>query len=134
MPQRRTEMPSTIEKSDKQAQKIWRETHDSAVESYGEGERAHRTAFAALKHSYRKEGDHWVAKSVKGPSDPQAARGPDTRPKSTARRPARTAGGHVVGEDKPRTELYEQAKRLDIPGRSRMNRQELAEAIQASRR
>lgn len=67
----RTEIPSTIKRSDKHAQEIWKDTHDSAVESYGEGERAHRTAFASLKHSYKKEGDRWVPKDKKGPSDPR---------------------------------------------------------------
>ena len=46
----REELPSTLERSEPHAQEIWAKTHDSAVESYGEGERAHRTAFAALKH------------------------------------------------------------------------------------
>ena len=56
------------------------ETHDSAVESYGEGERAHRTAFAAVKHSFEKVGDHWEPKQEKGPSDAQAARSRRTKP------------------------------------------------------
>src|SRR4051794_37086624 len=32
-----TDIPSTLERSDKHAQEIWGATHDSAVESYGEG-------------------------------------------------------------------------------------------------
>ena len=90
------EMPSTIERSDDHAQAIWVKTHDSAVETYGEGEAAHRVAFASLKHSYEKEGDRWVAKDEKGPSDPQAARGPDTKVKSTDEPRAPTAGGKVA--------------------------------------
>ncbi len=43
----RKEMPSTIARSDSHAQDIWVETHDHAGEEYGEGERAHRTAFAS---------------------------------------------------------------------------------------
>ena len=70
----REEMPATIERSPKKAQETWSKAHDSAVEEYGEGERAHRTAFAALKHSFEKVGDHWEAKKAKGPSDKQAAR------------------------------------------------------------
>ena len=31
----RKEMPSTLKRSDKHAQEVWAETHDSAVESYG---------------------------------------------------------------------------------------------------
>jgi cation transport regulator ChaB len=69
------EMPSTIERSPEHAQAIWAKAHDSAVESYGEGERAHRTAFAALKHEYEKVGDHWEKKEHSGPSDDSSAGG-----------------------------------------------------------
>ena len=69
-----TDLPSTLERSSKKAQESWLATHDAAVEQYGEGERAHRTAFASLKHSFEKVGDHWEAKKSKGPSDRQAAR------------------------------------------------------------
>jgi ChaB len=48
--------------------------HDSAVAQYGAGERAHRTAFAALKHSFEKVGDYWEPKKTTGPSDSHAAR------------------------------------------------------------
>jgi hypothetical protein len=92
----RKELPSTLERSDKHAQAIWIKTHDSAVKTYGEGEAAHRTAFAALKHVYEKKGDRWVKKAHPGPSDPQAARGPTTRIKSTDPRRAPTAGGKVA--------------------------------------
>jgi len=60
------ELPATLQRSPKKAQEIWSETHDSAVETYGEGERAHRTAFASLKHSFEKVGDHWEQKDEKG--------------------------------------------------------------------
>jgi cation transport regulator ChaB len=53
----KTEIPSTIQRSDKHAQQIWEKAHDSAVETYGEGGRAHRVAYAALKHEYEKKGD-----------------------------------------------------------------------------
>jgi cation transport regulator ChaB len=92
----REELPRTLKRSDKHAQEIWVKTHDSAVETYGEGRRAHMVAFASLKHSYKKQGDRWVAKEHKGPSDPQAARGPDTPKKSTDRDRAKTAGGKVA--------------------------------------
>ncbi|MDP9394802.1 MAG: ChaB family protein, partial [Actinomycetota bacterium] len=74
------DMPSTIERSPAKAQRTWAKTHDSAVEQYGEGERAHRTAFAALKHSFEKVGDHWESKEGgrKGPSDEQARGGRGT--------------------------------------------------------
>lgn len=62
----RDDMPSTIARSAERAQPTWKETRDSAVEKYGEGERAHRTALASLKHTYEKEGDRWVPKDEKG--------------------------------------------------------------------
>lgn len=57
-----TSIPNTIRRSDKRAQEIWEKAHDSAVETYGGGARAHRVAYAALKHEYRKQGDRWVRK------------------------------------------------------------------------
>src|SRR5512142_204071 len=96
MPATKTEIPSTILRSDKHAQDIWKKTHDSAVKTYGEGGAAHRVAYAALKHEYEKKGDKWVKKAHKGPSDPQAARGPTTKPKSTDKNRAPTARGKVA--------------------------------------
>ena len=124
----RKEMPSTIKRSDKHAQDTWAETHDSAVESYGEGERAHRTAFSALKHSYEKVGDHWEPKQEKGPSDPQAARGGA----AARNRPRPTAEG--VDANASKAHLMELAKRLDIRGRSRMTKDELVDAIRKANR
>lgn len=117
------EMPSTLQRSPKKAQRTWAKTHDSAVEQYGEGERAHRTAFAALKHSYEKVGDHWEGKDQKGPSDTQASKSG-----SRARKGGKTAGG--VDANASKSHLYEVAKKLDIPGRSRMGKKELVDAIQ----
>lgn len=111
--------PSTVMRSDRHAQAIWTKTHDSAVESYGEGERAHRTAFSALKHSYEKVGDHWEPKAEKGPSDSHAAGGGDTD--------SPTAGG--VDANASKAHLMDVAKRLDVRGRSRMTKGELVEAI-----
>ena len=97
----KTSIPQTILRSEKHAQHLWKKAHDSAVKTYGEGERAHRVAFAALKHEYQKQGDRWINKGWRGPSDPQAARGPTTRRRSTDEPRAPTAGGKVartVGE------------------------------------
>ena len=95
----REELPRTLKRSDKHAQEIWVKTHDSAVETYGEGGRAHRVAYAALKHAYEKQGDKWVRKAERGPSDPQAARGPTTPQKSTDEPRAPTARGKAAGTD-----------------------------------
>jgi cation transport regulator ChaB len=117
------EMPATIRRSSSKAQRTWAKAHDSAVETYGEGERAHRTAYAALKHSFEKVGDHWEPKDHKGPSDPHARKGG-----SEARRGGETYGGVDV-EGHTKEELYERARKLDIAGRSRMTKNELARAI-----
>src|SRR5512133_2898066 len=116
------ELPSTLRRSPKKAQETWSKTHDSAVETYGEGERAHRTAFASLKHSFEKVGDHWEPKDHKGPSDEQAARSG-----RASRRARPTAGG--VAANATTAHLMEVAKRLDVRGRSRMTKDELVEAI-----
>ena len=68
----RDAMPSTIRRSPAKAQRTWIKAHDAAAKEYGDGERAHRTAYAALKHSFEKRGDRWMPKDVKGPSDPRA--------------------------------------------------------------
>src|SRR3712207_4245102 len=118
-------MPDTLKRSPKKAQRTWAKTHDSAVEQYGEGERAHRTAFSALKHSYEKVGDHWEPKARKGPSDEQAARGRNERP-------AETAEG--VDANASKEHLLDVARRLQVKGRSRMTKDELVEAIRKANR
>ena len=114
------DIPSTILRSDKKAQDTWAKAHDSAVETYGEGERAHRTAFSALKHTHEKVGDHWEPKQEYGPSDEQAARGNrDTDLPS--------AGG--VDANASKKHLQDVARRLDVKGRSKMDKDELVDAI-----
>lgn len=118
----REELPSTLRRSPKKAQETWIKAHDSAVQQYGEGERSHRVAFGALKHSFEKVGDHWEPKEGgrKGPSDEQSAR-------------PRGAGGESFGgvdANATRQHLLEIARRLGIKGRSGMRKKELAAAIQ----
>ena len=114
-----TDIPQTILRSDKHAQEIWKKTHDSAVETYGEGGRAHRVAFASLKHQYEKKGDRWVKKAENGPSDPQAARGPTTDKKSTDEDRAPTAGGKVAKTDKEAREKAKEARKEAADARQR---------------
>ena len=113
------ELPSTLQRSPDKAQRTFAKTYDSAAETYGDGERAARTAYAAVKHSFEKVGDHWEPKDEKGPSDARAAGGADA--------PAETAGG--VDANASKKHLYELAQRLDVPGRSRMDKDELVEAL-----
>src|SRR5688572_3968210 len=116
----RKDMPSTLQRSPKKAQKTYVKAHDAAVKEYGEGERAHRTAFAAVKHSFEKVGDHWEPKDKKGPSDKKAAGGRDTK--------AKTKGG--VDANASKQHLMDVAKKLDISGRSKMTKPQLVDAIQ----
>jgi hypothetical protein len=122
MPAAKEELPSTLQRSPKKAQETWGKTHDAAVEEYGEGERAHRTAFASLKHGFEKVGDHWEPKDRKGPSDKQAARSG-----ASARKGGETAEG--VDANASKQHLMDLARRLDISGRSKMNKGELVDAI-----
>jgi cation transport regulator ChaB len=117
------ELPSTLRRSPKKAQRTWSKAHDNAVEEYGEGERAHRTAFSALKHTFEKVGDHWEAKDRKGPSDKQASRSGSAARRSSGK----TAGGVDVNATKDH--LLGIAKKLNIRGRSRMKKDELVDAI-----
>lgn len=116
---KKSELPSTLQKSAPKAQRTFVQTHDAAVEQYGEGERANRTAYASLKHSFEKVGDHWEAKEEKGPSDP--------RSKGGREQGGRSYGG--VDANASKKHLYELAKRLQITGRSTMTKPQLAEAI-----
>ena len=120
----REELPDTLKRSPRKAQRTWIKTHDAAVEQYGEGERAHRTAFAAVKHSFEKVGDRWEPKEEKGPSDPRSTK--------TTKQKARNVGETFGGVDyygNTKAELYERAKELGVEGRSRMSKRELARAI-----
>jgi cation transport regulator ChaB len=117
MPQDREDLPSTLERSPKKAQETYEKTLESTHEQYDSEERAHRVAWAAVKHSFEKVGDHWEPKDEKGPSDERAATGKGD-----------TAGGvDVRGHSKQ--ELYERAKKLGISGRSKMSKEELGKAI-----
>ena len=124
MPTKKEDLPSTLQRSPRKVQRTYAETLDSAEEQYDSEERAHRTAWSAVKHIAEKQGDHWELKDEPGPSDPQAAQGG----KAARDRPRKTYGGVDV-EGSTKEELYERAKELDIDGRSNMTKEELAEAI-----
>jgi cation transport regulator ChaB len=124
MPVEDEDLPGTLQRSPKKVRRTYEKTLDSAHEQYDTEERAQRTAWSAVKHVAEKRGDHWELKEEPGPSDPQAAQGG----RSARERPRQTFGGvDVVGSTKQ--ELYERAKELGVSGRSRMTKEELAEAI-----
>lgn len=122
---KKSELPSTLKKSDAKAQRTFAKAHDAAVQEYGEGEPAYRVAYSALKHSYERVGDHWEPKSDKGPSDQRARSGGPN---------ARGASAEGVNANAPKKHLMDVARRLDIPGRSSMSKEELVSAIQKANR
>jgi len=124
MPKKPSDLPGTLKRSPKKAQRTFLKTHDAAEEQYGNEERAHRTAFAALKHSFEKVGDHWEEKDEKGPSDPRSEK---------SGKAARKSEGEVFGGidvfGNTKQELYERAKKAGVEGRSKMSKAELARAL-----
>ncbi|HSU48150.1 MAG TPA: ChaB family protein [Arthrobacter sp.] len=118
---RKDELPSTLQRSEQKAQDTFAKTYDSALESYDQDEqRAARAAYASLKHSYEKVGDHWEPKEKRGPSDKRAEQG--------IRSSEPTAGG--VDANASKDHLYKLAKELDVKGRSKMDKDQLVKAIQ----
>ncbi|GAA1434916.1 ChaB family protein [Microlunatus lacustris] len=114
------ELPSTLQRSDEKAQATYAKTHDSALQTYDGDERAaNQVAFAALKHTHEKVGDHWEPKEENGPSDAQA--------EGDRRTDRETAGG--VDANASKKHLYELATRLEISGRSTMTKDELVQAL-----
>lgn len=118
---KQSELPSTLQRSGDKAQETFAHTYDAAMEQYdGDEERAARTAFASLKHTHEKVGDHWEPKDENGPSDARAeAGGLNNKP---------SAGG--VDANATKAHLLDLAKRLDVKGRTRMTKAELVEALQ----
>ena len=126
--QLRDEVPSTIARSDDKAVRTFAKTLHSAEETYGDGERARRTAFAALKHTHEKVGDHWEPKEEAGPSDPQAARSaPESRDGDRS-----TAGG--VDANAKKAHLEEVARRLGIRNPGKLKKDDLVAEIDKANR
>jgi cation transport regulator ChaB len=122
---KQSELPSTLKKSPAKAQRTFAKAHDAAAKQYGEGERAHRVAYSALKHSFEKVGDRWEPKRKKGPSDQRAkSGGPNAK--------GETAEG--VNANASKKHLMDVAKRLDIAKRSTMNKEDLVAAIMKANR
>jgi hypothetical protein len=120
----RDDVPSTVARSDDKAVRTYKKTLESAEESYGDDERAHRTAYASLKHTHEKVGDRWEPKEHKGPSDPQAAQG---APRSLDR-PKSTAQG--VDANASERHLEDVARRLDVADPQHLDRADLVKAIE----
>ncbi|MBA8959379.1 cation transport regulator ChaB [Rhodococcus percolatus] len=122
---KKRELPGTLKKSSEKAQRTFAKVYDSAMDQYGDEERAHRVAYDALKHSYEKVGDHWEAKDEKGPSDERAKSGGPNASGETA---------EGVDANASEDHLMHIAQRLDIHGRSTMTKDELVDAIEKANR
>jgi cation transport regulator ChaB len=120
-------LPSTLERSPKKAQDTYEKTLESAENTYGgDEERAHRAAWASVKHSFEKVGDHWEPKGHKGPSDPRAAQhGPNASGASY---------GGVDVEGKTKDQLLDEAQSLGAHVTTHMTKAEVAEAIAKANR
>jgi cation transport regulator ChaB len=114
------ELPSTLQRSAKKAQRTFTKAYDAAADQYGSAKRANQVAWSAVKHAYEKVGDHWEKKGSMGPSDERAEQGRNSN--------AKPKGG--VDANATKTHLLQVAKRLDISGRSSMKKKQLVEAIQ----
>jgi cation transport regulator ChaB len=119
---KQSELPSTLRRSPRKAQRTFAKAHDSAAESYGDEKRANQVAWAAVKHAFEKVGDHWEKKEGgrKGPSDAQAAGGRNTDRKTKGGVDANATKGH----------LLDLATKLGVSGRSKMKKKQLVDAIQ----
>ena len=122
---KKSELPSTLQRSSAKAQRTFAKAHDAAAKEYGSEQRAHRVGYAALKHSFEKVGDHWEPKKKKGPSDTLAKRGgPNNKGPSAEGVDANSSKKH----------LLDVARRLDVRGRTTMNKKELVDAIKKANR
>src|SRR5829696_6601293 len=111
MPTKNEDLPSTLQRSPAKVQRTYAKTLDSAEETYDTDERAARTAWSAVKQVAEKKGDHWDLKDEPSASDEGFSD---------------AAGG--VDRQKAKAELLEDAREADIPGRSKMDKDELVEA------
>jgi cation transport regulator ChaB len=117
---KKEELPSTLERSSAKAQRTFTKAHDAAADEYGSAERAHRVAYAALKRSFEKVGDRWLPKKKSGPSDARAERGGLDNP---------VPSEEGVDANASKKHLLDIARKLDIAGRSTMDKAQLVDAI-----
>jgi cation transport regulator ChaB len=116
-------LPSTLERSPKKAQDTYEETLESAEKTYaGDEARAHRAAWASVKHSFEKTGDHWEPKDQRGPSDPRSEEG---GPNATG-----PSYGGVDIEGHTKEQLLDQAEQRGVHVTTHMSKAEVAEALE----
>jgi cation transport regulator ChaB len=117
------DLPSTLVRSPQKAQDTYEDTLEHAEEEYaGDEARAHRVAWASVKHSFEKVGDHWEPKETRGPSD--------ERSKEGGLNPTGASYGGVDVEGKSKAELVSEARALGVHVTTHMTKAELGESIE----
>jgi len=124
MPSKKEDVPSTLERSPGKVRRTYEKTLDSAHAEYGDEQRAHRTAWGAVKNVAEKKGDHWELKDETGPSDPRSK-----QPQREKRQGKGETYGGVDAEGNSKKDLVARAKKAGVKGYSSMNKAELAKAL-----
>jgi hypothetical protein len=57
-----TGLPGALQRSCREAQETFVGALGDAVRAHGQCDQAYRIAYAVLKQSFEKRGDHWIAK------------------------------------------------------------------------
>src|SRR5258705_5704111 len=108
MPAPRRDLPSTLKRSARRAQDTYAKAFDSAVATYGAGDRARRSALAAVRGSFKQTGNHWEPKATtRGSSNSQATRRSNSRPGRAVN----------VDADANKDQLLNMARRMHISAR-----------------
>jgi cation transport regulator ChaB len=124
MPSDKEDLPSTLQRSPGKVRRTYEKALDSAYDEYGDEERAHRTAWGAVKNVAEKRGDHWEEKDETGPSDERSK-----QPTGKKRRGVGETHGGVDVEGNTKADLQDRAKKAGIKGYSSMTKGELADAL-----
>ena len=60
---KKSELPDSVRNNlPAHAQDIYKEAFNSAIDQYGDEQRAHKVAWAAVKQQYEKQANQWVKK------------------------------------------------------------------------
>jgi anti-sigma B factor antagonist len=62
------ELPATLKRSPEQAQETFTRALAGAVQAHGDGNQALHAAYAELKQTFEKRGDHWIPKQAPAPA------------------------------------------------------------------
>ena len=117
-----SELPSTLLRSAKKAQRTFAKAYDSAADEYGDERRANQVAWSAVKHSFEKVGDRWEKKD--------AAEGPQRQAGGGRGAAARPGPRAASTRTRARSTCSRSRRKLDISGRSTMKKKQLVDAIQ----